>query len=81
MERVRLRGSRKTWFRIRPGVWAEMLEREMLRVRMFRQLAQEAMATQGEETRSFRFPASGARRVEFDRLAHARRLLRRGSAG
>lgn len=43
VERIRIRGSRATWFRIRTGLWAEMLQREVVRVQQFRALAHEGL--------------------------------------
>jgi DNA-binding transcriptional regulator GbsR (MarR family) len=39
IERVRKRGSRAAWFRVREGAWAEIIHAEIGRIRRLRELA------------------------------------------
>lgn len=44
VERTRKPGSRKTWYRIRPHVWTDMLQLEVLRTQQLNAMAKEALA-------------------------------------
>jgi len=39
VERIRKRGSRAAWFRVRDGAWAEIIHAEVARIRRLRELA------------------------------------------
>jgi len=44
VERVRKRGSRSAWFRVREGAWAEMIHAEIARIRRLREVADMGLA-------------------------------------
>ncbi len=43
IERVRMRGSRAMWFRVRRGMWSDLLHAEVHRVSTLRRIADEAL--------------------------------------
>ena len=53
IERIRIRGKRSTHFRIRPGMWTQLLKKRLAHTATMRELAQEGLTllpSSGEES-------------------------------
>ena len=64
VERFHVRGSRETYFRLKPGVWSDLIKGRMHHLTQVKEMAQEALTIKG-------LPTEAAVRLEEMRDVHA----------